>query len=98
MQALLCRSLSYKFFLVSGIGGTVNSEPALRFASILLSRIRVPLLWPGRWPESLRSPYSGLAIHTNTTAFSVGRDFCGSEQGSQGLCAVRGNVVHNWIY
>ncbi|GFO09470.1 hypothetical protein PoB_003597500 [Plakobranchus ocellatus] len=41
------------------IGGTVVSEPALRSAGTLLSRVRAPS--PVPWSESLRSPFCGQA-------------------------------------
>ncbi|GFN80950.1 hypothetical protein PoB_000745600 [Plakobranchus ocellatus] len=48
-----------------GVGGTVASESALRSAGTLLSRVRVlpPAPWPDGGPESLRSPWCGLAIY-----------------------------------
>ncbi|GFO02646.1 hypothetical protein PoB_002915100 [Plakobranchus ocellatus] len=53
---------------VGGVGATVVSESALISAGIPLSRVRAPppAPWPDGWPESLRSPYCGLAIHTQS--------------------------------
>ncbi|GFO15325.1 hypothetical protein PoB_004183000 [Plakobranchus ocellatus] len=45
-----------------GVGGTVDSESALRSAGILLSRAR-----NHGGPENLRSPCCGLAIHKHNT-------------------------------
>ncbi|GFO22410.1 hypothetical protein PoB_004891500 [Plakobranchus ocellatus] len=43
---------------VSGVGGTVDSEPALKSVGTLLSRVRAPPTAPrlDGGPESLRSP------------------------------------------
>ncbi|GFO24319.1 hypothetical protein PoB_005082400 [Plakobranchus ocellatus] len=53
--------------LAGGVGGTVASESALRSAGILLSWVLAPPKAPWRdgGPESLRSPYCGLAIDKN---------------------------------
>ncbi|GFO29831.1 hypothetical protein PoB_005633600 [Plakobranchus ocellatus] len=51
--------------VLGSVGGTVDSESALRSAGTPLSRVRAPspAPWPdGGRPESLRSPYCGLAI------------------------------------
>ncbi|GFN80637.1 hypothetical protein PoB_000714300 [Plakobranchus ocellatus] len=50
-----------------GVGGTVNSESALRSAAIPLSQVRAPppAPWPDGGPESLRSPCCGLDIYTS---------------------------------
>ncbi|GFO01610.1 hypothetical protein PoB_002811500 [Plakobranchus ocellatus] len=50
-----------------GVGGTVDSESALRSAGTLLLRVRAPpsAPRPDGGPESLRSPCCGLAIQTN---------------------------------
>ncbi|GFO40311.1 hypothetical protein PoB_006681600 [Plakobranchus ocellatus] len=50
-----------------GVGGTVNSESALRSAGTLLLQVRAPLPAPrpDEGPESLRPP-CGLAIYYQT--------------------------------
>ncbi|GFO39704.1 hypothetical protein PoB_006620900 [Plakobranchus ocellatus] len=61
-------------YLERGVGGTVDldSEPALRGAWTILSRIRVPAPASGLEgvPESQRSPCCGLRIHENETIAS----------------------------
>ncbi|GFN80485.1 hypothetical protein PoB_000699100 [Plakobranchus ocellatus] len=54
--------------MIRGFGSTVACESALRSAGTLLSRVRAPLpaAWPDGGPESLRSPYCGLAIYKNS--------------------------------
>ncbi|GFO48098.1 hypothetical protein PoB_007460300 [Plakobranchus ocellatus] len=49
-------------------GASVASESALRSAGILLSRVRAPppTPLPDGGPESLRSPYCGLAVYKKT--------------------------------
>ncbi|GFO12227.1 hypothetical protein PoB_003873200 [Plakobranchus ocellatus] len=55
-----------------GVGGTLASESALRSAGTFLSRVRAPLPapWPDGGPESLRSPYCGLALYKNQSTYS----------------------------
>ncbi|GFN76398.1 hypothetical protein PoB_000290400 [Plakobranchus ocellatus] len=50
-----------------GVGGTVDSEYALRSAGTLLSRARAPppATLPDGGPENLRSPCCGLAKYKN---------------------------------
>ncbi|GFO36485.1 hypothetical protein PoB_006299000 [Plakobranchus ocellatus] len=59
-------------FVVRGVGGTVDSEFALRSEGIPLSRARAPppTPWPDRRPESLRSPCCGLAIYKSNKGCS----------------------------
>ncbi|GFN99483.1 hypothetical protein PoB_002598900 [Plakobranchus ocellatus] len=49
------------------IGSIVASESALKSAGTLLSWVRAPppACWPDGGPESLRSPYCGLAMNKN---------------------------------
>ncbi|GFN90129.1 hypothetical protein PoB_001663500 [Plakobranchus ocellatus] len=49
------------------VGGTANSEPALRSAGTVLSRIQAlsPAPWLNGELESLRSPCCKQAIHNN---------------------------------
>ncbi|GFN78836.1 hypothetical protein PoB_000534200 [Plakobranchus ocellatus] len=71
MTAIVKRiKVSSLFFFLFGdllhvllVGGTVDSESALRSAGTLLSRVRAmpPAPWPDGGPESLRSPCCGLA-------------------------------------
>ncbi|GFO18533.1 hypothetical protein PoB_004503800 [Plakobranchus ocellatus] len=51
--------------LLGGVGGTVDNKSALISTGIFLSRVlAAPLVpWPDGGPESLRSPYCGLALH-----------------------------------
>ncbi|GFN90891.1 hypothetical protein PoB_001739700 [Plakobranchus ocellatus] len=55
---------------LADVGGTLDSEPALRFAGILLSRVQAPppTPWPVEGPESLKSPRCGLTIHKKQTS------------------------------
>ncbi|GFN88652.1 hypothetical protein PoB_001515800 [Plakobranchus ocellatus] len=57
--------------LQQGVGGTVDSESALRSAGTFLLRVRAPPPAPRRdgGPESLRSPCCGLAPHARPEAF-----------------------------
>ncbi|GFO07444.1 hypothetical protein PoB_003394900 [Plakobranchus ocellatus] len=52
--------------LKGGVGGTVDSESALRSEGTLLSRVRAPpsTPWPDVGPEGLSSPFCKLAIYT----------------------------------
>ncbi|GFO26673.1 hypothetical protein PoB_005317800 [Plakobranchus ocellatus] len=67
--------LAYKFLpsFSRGVGGTVASEPALRSAGTLLSRVRAPppAPWPDGGPESLRSPCCGQATYKNQIPHSA---------------------------
>ncbi|GFO39728.1 hypothetical protein PoB_006623300 [Plakobranchus ocellatus] len=51
------------------VGGTVDSESALRSAGTLLLRVRAPPLapWPDGRPETLRSAYCGQAMYIHAS-------------------------------
>ncbi|GFO08015.1 hypothetical protein PoB_003452000 [Plakobranchus ocellatus] len=53
-----------------GIGGSVDSESALRSAGTLQSRVQAPppVPWPDGGPESLRSPCCEQAMCKNQTS------------------------------
>ncbi|GFO18462.1 hypothetical protein PoB_004496700 [Plakobranchus ocellatus] len=51
------------FLLIFSVGGTEDSESALRSAGTLLPRVRAP----SPAPESLRSPCCGLAVYKQST-------------------------------
>ncbi|GFO32478.1 transglutaminase [Plakobranchus ocellatus] len=50
---------------IGGVGGTVASESALRSAGTVQSRVRAPTPAPrpDGGPQSLRSPFCGVAVH-----------------------------------
>ncbi|GFO14253.1 replication factor c subunit 2 [Plakobranchus ocellatus] len=61
------------YSLLMDVGGTVDSESALRSPGtyLLLIRASPPVPWPDGGPESLRSPCCGLAIYKNQTKPSL---------------------------
>ncbi|GFO39534.1 hypothetical protein PoB_006603900 [Plakobranchus ocellatus] len=65
MGSMKACSSETPFLQIGGVGGTVASKSALRYAGTLLSRVRAPhpAPWPGGGPESLRSSCCGLAIY-----------------------------------